>query len=399
MNFTAQTLTAENLVLSTTVTAVDEADARAQLARRGLFASTLRVQRVGLRPAWPTGVRGDRRVDLVLFSQELLALLQAGLGIVEALEALADKEARPHAAAVLVALLDGLREGRRLSAVLADRPEVFTPLFIGMVRTAEGTSDLPKALARYADHAQRVSVVRNKLVSASIYPCILLAVGGAVTLFLLGYVVPRFAEVFQGSGRELPWMSRLMLDGGQWMAANAALVLAFVAACVLLATLTLRQALARFGLSGLLSALPGLGPRLRTVELARLYLTLGMLIEGGIPVVVAMDIAKGIVSPVLGLALVTAKGSIETGLGAATAFEQAGLTTPISLRLLRVGERSGDLGRQLVQSASFYDSETSRWIDRFSRSVEPLLMAAIGLVVGLIVVMLYMPIFDLAGGL
>lgn len=399
MNFTAQTLTAENLVLSTTVTAVDEADARAQLARRGLFVSTLRAQRAGLRPAWSTGVRGDRRVDLVLFSQELLALLQAGLGIVEALEALADKEARPHAAAVLVALLDGLREGRRLSAVLADRPEVFTPLFVGMVRTAEGTSDLPKALARYADHAQRVSVVRNKLVSASIYPCILLAVGGAVTLFLLGYVVPRFAEVFQGSGRELPWMSRLMLDAGQWMAANAALVLVFIAACALLATLTLRQALARFGLSGLLAALPGLGPRLRIVELARLYLTLGMLIEGGIPVVAAMDIAKGIVSPVLGLALVTAKGSIETGLGVATAFEQAGLTTPISLRLLRVGERSGDLGRQLVQSANFYDGETSRWIDRFSRSVEPLLMAAIGLVVGLIVVMLYMPIFDLAGGL
>ena len=170
MEFTALTLTKDNRVASLSITARDEADARAQLARNGLFVSSLRARHSGLLQAASSHPGRDRRFNLVLFSQELLALLQAGLGVVEAIEALAEKESQPLAAAVMGQLLEGLREGRRLSMVLADRPEVFTPLFVGMVRTAEGTSDLPSALSRFIDHSQKVSVVRNKLVSASIYP-------------------------------------------------------------------------------------------------------------------------------------------------------------------------------------------------------------------------------------
>ncbi|MEI6027675.1 MAG: type II secretion system F family protein [Betaproteobacteria bacterium] len=399
MEFTALTLTKDNRVASMSITARDEADARAQLARNGLFVSSLRARPSGLLQAASSHPGRDRRFNLVLFSQELLALLQAGLGVVEAIEALAEKESQPLAAAVMGQLLEGLREGRRLSMVLADRPEVFTPLFVGMVRTAEGTSDLPSALSRFIDHSQKVSVVRNKLVSASIYPAILVLVGGAIALFLIGYVVPRFAEVFEGTGRPMPWMSRILLDTGLWLSANGWLALAVAVLAVLLAAVSLRHALDRVGLTGLLTKFPGIGPQLRIVELSRLYLTLGMLVEGGIPVVAAMEIAQGVVSPALRAALSAARGRIEAGLPVSTAFEVSGLTTPISLRLLRVGERSGHLGRQLVQSASFYDGETSRWIDRFTRSVEPLLMAGIGVVVGLIVVMLYMPIFDLAGGM
>ena len=399
MEFTALTLTKDNRVASLSITARDEADARAQLAREGVFVSSLRARHPGLLLAASARSGRDGRFDLLLFSQELLALLQAGLGVVEALEALTEKESQPLAVAVLGQLLQGLREGRRLSMVLADRPEVFTPLFVGMVRTAEGTSDLPSALARFIDHSQKVSVVRNKLVSASIYPAILVIVGGAVTLFLIGFVVPRFAEVFQGTGRPLPWLSRMLLDAGQWLATNGWLAFSIAVSAVLLSAIGLRHALDRTGLTGLLTKVPGIGPQLRIVELSRLYLTLGMLVEGGIPVVAAMEIAQGVVSPARRAALSAARGRIEAGSSVSTAFEVSGLTTPISLRLLRVGERSGNLGRQLVQSASFYDGETSRWIDRFTRSVEPLLMAGIGVVVGLIVVMLYMPIFDLAGGL
>jgi general secretion pathway protein F len=124
-----------------------------------------------------------------------------------------------------------------------------------------------------------------------------------------------------------------------------------------------------------------------------------MLLEGGIPIVSAMETVKGIVSSHIKQGLQAAKQSIEAGTPLSVAFEVNQLTTPISLRMLRVGERSGELGKMLTQSASFYDGEISRWIDRFTRTFEPLLMAGIGLIVGAIVVLLYMPIFDLAGSL
>jgi general secretion pathway protein F len=399
MQFEVLTISGDNVVSELTVDARDEADARAQVEGRGLFAATVRPASAALLGAWSGSLRRSPRFDLILFSQELLARLNAGLSIVESLEALLEKDAQPTSRGVLSRLLAGLREGKRFSGALAEQPQVFSLLYIGVVKTAEGTSDLPRALSRYIEYQQRVATVRNKLVNAAIYPAILLLVGGAVTVFLIGFVVPRFAEVYQGTGRSLPWLSQQMLDGGQFFAQHTALVLVALAALLAGAVAGLRQMLRILGLAGLLAKIPGVGERIRIFELSRLYLTLGMLIEGGITIVAAIDIVHGIVSPRVRDSLRASRISIESGTPLSVAFALNQLTTPISLRMLRVGERTGEMGPLLIQSATFYDGEISRWIDRFTRTFEPLLMAIIGLVVGLIVVMLYLPIFDLAGGM
>jgi general secretion pathway protein F len=379
-------------VASVVVDAPDEADARRQVEARGLYVSAIE-------PVHASLLRRQRggKLSLVLFSQELLALLTAGLGIVEGLEALLEKEASPATRGVLERLLAGLREGKRLSTVMAAQPALFPPLYVGIVRAAEGTSDLPRALERYIEYQQRIDTVRAKVVSASIYPAILLCVGGGVSIFLMSYVVPRFAEVYQGAGRSLPWMSRLMLDWGQFAGRHAGGLLLGFAATVALAAWGIRRTLRQGGAARLLAKLPGIGERARIYELSRLYLTLGMLNEGGITLVNAIDTVQGMVSPGIAGALRAARTAIEAGRPLSDAFEANGLTTPISLRMLRVGERTGAMGTMLTRSAAFYDGEIGRWIDRFTRTFEPLLMAAIGLVVGAIVVLLYMPIFDLAG--
>jgi general secretion pathway protein F len=392
MQFAVRTLAPDLSITSILIDALDEADARRQVEARGLFVSA--VEESG--GARLTRARG-LRLSLVLFSQELLALLNAGLGIVEGLEALLEKEANPAVRGVLERLLAGLREGKRFSSVLAAQPALFPPLFVGIVRAAEGTSDLPRALARYIDYQQRIDTVRSKIVSASIYPVILLCVGGGVSSFLIGYVVPRFAEVYQGAGRNLPWMSQLLLEWGQFASSHGSAILLAAAALVALAVSGVRRLLKSGGIARLLARLPGIGERARIYELSRLYLTLGMLTEGGITIVGAIETVQPMVSATLRSALASARAAIESGRPLSDAFEAHGLTTPISLRMLRVGERTGDMGPMLTQSAAFYDGEISRWIDRFTRTFEPLLMAAIGLVVGAIVVLLYMPIFDLAG--
>ncbi|HEY3596123.1 MAG TPA: type II secretion system F family protein [Paraburkholderia sp.] len=392
MQYEVRALSPDNRIVALTVDAQDESDARRQVEARGLHATQLAPLRTLRRPAASRG-----GLSLVLFSQELLALLTAGLSIVEGLEALLEREGGARLRGVLERLLSGLREGKRFSSLLGEQPDVFPPLYVGIVRAAEGTSDLPRSLQRYIDYQSRIDTVRNKLISSAIYPCILLVVGGGVSTFLITYVVPRFATIYEDTGRSLPWMSQALLDWGKFAANHALPLVVGAVAVVVVGGSLLRAAIAKAGLVTLLGRIPLLGPHLRIYQLSRLYLTLGMLLEGGIPIVAAMETAGGTISPALRAYLAQARARVQAGATLSSAFDAEGLTTPISLRMLRVGERSGEMGNMLTQSAAFYDGEISRWIDRFTRMFEPLLMSAIGLVVGTIVVLLYMPIFDLAG--
>ena len=393
MKYAVRALAADRTFANLVVEAADEQDARRQVSERNLFLTDIRAADSN----WLTGRSRRPRLPLVLFSQELLALLQAGLGIVEALEALLEKEENPLLRPVLAQLLDGLRNGKRLSLAMAEQPDIFPPLYLGVVRAAEGTSDLPRSLQRFVDYQQRIDQVRNKVVSAAIYPAILIGVGGMVSLFLLAYVVPRFAEVYKGAGRELPWMSALMLSWGEFAGQHTTALLGGLAAMAVALVLAWQHFQRNGGWGALLGRIPGVGERVRIYELSRLYLTLGMLLEGGIPLIPAMQTIAQVVPPAVRERLQQAQAQIETGVPLSQAFLAQRLTTSISLRMLAVGERSGDMGAMLTQSAAFYDGEITRWIDRFMRSFEPLLMTVIGLVVGVIVVLLYMPIFDLAG--
>jgi Type II secretory pathway, component PulF len=398
MRFEVRALSADNLIETHSVDAADAGEVGRLLQQR-------RLQPLSIKPAGGAGDsgrlpgRGRRTFSLLLFSAELLALLEAGLSLVETFEALLEKEGSPTARAVLERLTAHLREGLRFSAALARQPEVFPPLYVGIVRAAEGTGDLPHALARYIDYQTRLDAVRSKVLSAAIYPAILLAVGGAVTVFLMAYVVPRFAGVYQGSGRSLPWLSQLLLDWGELVSEHSDVVFGGLLVVALVAVFWLRHFIRSGRWIVFLTRLPGIGERIRLIELSRLYLTTGMLLEGGIPILAALDIVGDTVSPTTREALHSARRTISDGGSLSEAFERCGLATPVALRLLRVGERSGQMGAMLTRSALFYEGESARWIERFAKVFEPLLMTAIGLLVGLIVVLLYLPIFDLAGAL
>ena len=356
------------------------------------------------KPAWQKWIAGSSRqatFDLPLFSQELLALLEAGLTLTEALDALVEKERRPAVSKVIAALRSRLGEGQRFAAALAAQPEIFPPLYCGLMRAAERTASLDNSLARYIEYRSRVDQVRRHITQAMIYPAILCGVGLLVSLFLLGYVVPSFSSVYQSSGRDIPLASQLLLQWGRFVADNAR-VLGGVSVSVLVTIFWfLRKPQTRKtlnnGFSSLLRRLPQIGERLQTFELARIYLALGTLLEGGLPILLALELCDGLVSSKTQVALHQAARRINEGQPASTAFDEAGLCTPVALRLMRVGERTGQQGDMLARAARFHDGEIERFIARFTRSFEPLLMAAIGIIIGGIVVLLYMPIFDLAG--
>ncbi|MGF6594447.1 type II secretion system F family protein [Pseudomonas sp. 2835] len=377
------------------VDAEDAGQAREQVEQQGLRVVSVRsCQRLaGLR--WRRG----EMFNLVLFSQELTTLLNAGLPLIDALESLAEKETAPQARKTLGELVRLLYEGKSFSQALAQLPSVFPPLYVALVQSSEKTGALGDALGRYVAYRQRMDEVRQKIISASIYPLLLLLVGGGVVLFLLGYVVPRFSLVFEGLGTELPWMSRWLMQAGMFLHANQmAIGSGFVVLMVLLFALR-REPWVRRWLNRQLERLPALHKRLVMYELARFYRSLGILLQGGIPILTAMTMARGLLGAASGLRLEQAGERVKEGLSLSAALEAGHLVTPVSLRLLRAGEQSGNLGQMMERSADFYDEEISRWIEWFVRLFEPLLMTFIGLLIGLIVILMYMPIFELASSI
>jgi general secretion pathway protein F len=239
-----------------------------------------------------------------------------------------------------------------------EQPEVFPPLYVGIVRSAEKTSSLVPALSRYIDYQQRVDAVRAKIVSASIYPLILIVVGLGVVGFLATYVVPKFAAVYSGTGRSLPLLSAWLLAWGSWIAAHTAEFFLGIAFAGVLAWAGLHMGRQRWSLTALLARLPILSERVRIYGLTRLYLTLGMLLEGGLPVTEALRLARGTLGVDLGRQLEAAALQIVNGESLPEAFERAGLTTPVSARFMRVGEHSGRLGEMLNRSARYYDGRS-----------------------------------------
>lgn len=343
--------------------------------------------------------RRGGQFDLVLFSQELLALLNAGINVVEALEALYEKERESERGRLLGELLSYLKEGLPLSAAMQRMTAVFPPLYIATVRASERTSGLPEGLSRYVAYAGQVNTVKKKFLTASIYPLLLFGVGGLVMMFLLGYVVPRFGRIYEDMGTNLPFLSRLLLQWGQFVEAHGLAVGITLFALVVSAVYGLTRPEVRQGIVDRLYRAPGLRDRLHVYQLARFYRTLGMLLRGGIPVTGAMEMSAGLLQPQLRSGMEAAARSIREGGCISETFHRHGLTTPVALRLLRAGERGGGMGEMMEHAAAFYDEEISRWVEWATRLFEPLLMVFIGLIIGVIVVLMYMPIFDLAGGL
>jgi general secretion pathway protein F len=350
---------------------------------------------LSVRPVQPRRGSGRADIDLRQFSQELALLLHAGIPLLEALETLREKDADKAGRVTLDLIIDALRQGLPISQALARAPRDFDELFIAIVAASERSGQLVRALRDHAAYLAWSQALRNKLVAACVYPLMLLGVGAAVVLFLLLYVLPRFASVFDGMGDKVPAASRALIGFGVWAAAHPLTSLALAAALPLAVVAALRLPTVRRALAARLWRMPGLGPRWRTVVLARLYRGLSVLLAAGVPVPSAMRLLHGVLAEPLRPALARATSAVESGRRLSVALHEQQLATPVALRMLRVGEGSGELPQMLERAAAFHDEEIAQLTEMVARTVNPLLMLVMGVVIGGIVVLMYLPIFTL----
>lgn len=391
MHFNVKAIGTTGELIRLQLEAGSSAEAERQCAERGYT-----ILAIGQR-AQPWRRHGGRgaRFPLLLFSQEFLTLLESGMSVVEVIETLAARNPR----APIVGLLQKIREGLPLSAALAAQPEYFPDIYVASVRAAERTGGVAEALRRYVDYQERLDQLVSRLRGAAIYPALLLGVGGLVVVFLLGFVVPRFAQVLDGARAHQSGASYLLLEFGVWMNNRwPALAVGLALGVAVLANLAQRGRLKALLLRSL-QQFPGLATRLRVFHLARYYRTVGMLLRSGVPLVKSLNMAAPLLAGDLALRLNHAIEQVSAGDSFSTAMKAQGLTTVVAERMLAVGEKSGQLGLMLERAAAFHDDELGRWAETATRLIGPLLMLGIGLFIGTIVVLMYLPIFELAEGL
>jgi general secretion pathway protein F len=217
-----------------------------------------------------------------------------------------------------------------------------------------------------------------------------------VVLFLLGYVVPRFADVYAEMGDRLPFASRVLLGVGQAIGAHAWSALAALVLLVVAVIWGAGRPAVRAGFGRLLYRVPQLRSVLSATDLARLYRTLALLLHGGVPLVRSLEIVRGLLPPGLAARLDQCRQSISEGAGFAASMERHGLSTVVADRFFRVGERGGELARAIDRAAQFHEEEVARGAEWLGRLIGPVLMLAMGLLIGVVVILMYLPIFQLA---
>ena len=374
------------------VQALDVDQARHQLQADGAQVISLQARR---QLRWP-GRRA--RFALGLFIQELVVLLDAGLVLVEAVETLRDKAAPGINRQVMSDLLASVYQGNSLSKALQLKPEVFPSLLIATVASSEHSGQLSVALRRYHHFEAHLEAVKKRVSGALMYPMVVLSVGALILVFLLFFVIPRFAAVFDAVA-DLPATARLMVWWGDLVQTQGNLLLTGLVLAVGGLVLLLRSAAFKQRAARLLWKIPSLGAQRTLFVLARFYRTAGMLLMGGMPVVTAVALSGALLPAERQADLRHAMTDIQAGQPLSTSLARHQLTTAVAERLLRVGEQSGELAAMCERIAQFHDEALERAIELFSKVFEPLLMLVVGGLIGLIVFMLYMPIFELAGSI
>jgi len=339
----------------------------------------------------------DARLDEEQFSHDLALMLRSGLSLIEALRTVAERQ-HGSAATAMQRLLEALSQGETLSTALQSSGQ-FSTAMLACVKASELTGDLADSLGRFAQNATRMRQLRSRLVSACVYPGLLITVASLVVLFLLIYVVPRFAMVLEGAARDMSPMSRLLIDVGMALS-NVQLPLMLGLAAIAGVTLRAMRA-GKLGtlLIGLAARLPVLRGLVRTYGQAQLARTGAMLARSGVPALKALAMCRGLLAPPDQLRLDRALAAATNGAPLAPALHDAGLVDSLGLRVLRVAEQTGALDVALDRLADVHDAVVERALERLTRVIEPVLMLTIGTVVGGIVVLMYLPIFQLAASI
>ncbi len=360
---------------------------------------TSQVQGRGLvRLAWPTLGQGQVKArELAALTQQLAMLLEAGLPLDRALGIQEELATSPRIKSITGDVLRSVRGGVSFGDALAKHhPRPFSRLYINMVRAGEKGGVLEVTLKRLAEFLEDAQAFRDALVSALIYPSLLALVGGATVVFLMTFVIPRFADIFRDLGQAIPVPTQILLSASTWLQQLWWAVALGALAAALAGRVILSTASGRLRADRVLLRLPVLGELALNTEVARFTRILGTLLQSGVSMVGALTVVRDMMSNQLLAAAVARLGEgVKRGTGLTRPMIESKAFPPLAIHMVRVGEETGRLDDMLLKAAAAFESETRSQVKRLIALAEPSIILAVGLLVGFIVVAMLLAIFSI----
>lgn len=380
--------------------AAAEADVLRQLRERGL--TPIRVQPAGqaegaaLAGPRPRAARGPvKPADVLSLTSELAIMLRAGLALDAALRVLIDMSHKPSVRAMLEKVLEDVKGGAPFSRALAAHQAHFGDFYINMIRSGEISGQMPQVLDRLAGHMQRLRALRESVVSATLYPAILLGVAVLSLVGMLGFVVPQFEKLFKDMGDALPMPTRVVMLLGQGFRHYGLALGLGAAALGWLAWRWLRTPAGRQWWQARLIALPVLGPIVRKYQLTLFARSLGTLLDNGVPLLAALHISvETVTHQALRQALAKMAPLVKEGSRIVPAMRATGVFEPLAINLVRVGEETGRVGAMMNELAAILDRDVETGIKRGLTLLEPALILVLGLLIAVIIVSILLGIIS-----
>lgn len=339
--------------------------------------------------------RRVRITDLAVITRQLAALLKAGLPLIQTLSTLHRQCSSRRLADVLGEIEESLtQDAGTFSDALDSYPEIFDPVYRGLVRSGEQSGNLAEVLQQLSGHLGQSAKLRGEVRGAFIYPAFLLVLGSGAVFVLMSFVIPKFRDLFTSFGRTLPWPTRVLMNVSTFMASWWWAVLAGAVAALLLVLAMLRRPRVREWTDLRLLRLPVVGSMLQKVEIARISHTFAVLLNSGVPILSCISITRDTARNLALRATFAPIGdAVAAGEPLAGAMERTGLYPPLVISLIRTGEDTGELPEMLIELSKIYEDEASRTVTGAVKLLEPVLIVFMGGIIAGIVAAVILPVF------
>jgi type IV pilus assembly protein PilC len=369
---------------------------KAELRRQGMNPQTVRERGKPLFGASGSTVKPR---DVAIFSRQIATMMASGVPMVQSFEIIADGQKNVRFKNMLTDVKQTIEGGAALHEALGKYPVQFDELYRNLVHAGESAGVLDTVLDTVATYKERMEGIKSKIKKALFYPVMVVCVALLVSMIMLLFVVPVFAQTFKDSGAELPAPTQFVVNASEFMKSYWWLVIGgIVGSVVALIAAKKRSTKVAHFLDRVTLRLPVIGNILRQSAIARFARTLGVTFKAGVPLVEAMEAVAGATGSIIySEAVLQMRDDVAVGHQLQLSMRQTGLFPNMVVQMTAIGEESGALDHMLFKVAEFYEEEVNNAVDTLSTLLEPLIMVILGVLVGGMVVSLYLPIFKLAG--
>lgn len=342
-----------------------------------------------------TGITMD---DILVFSRQLATMLEAGITLLRSLDVILSQIESRTLHKVLTQVRNDVEQGRSLSSSLEKHPKHFSQFWVSLVEVGEASGTMPQVLEKLAVFMEQQAAFRSIIISAIIYPCILLMVCLGAIGFFAFFVGPKFEAIYTSMGKQLPAFTKLLLAVFKFIKQNILFLVAGCFAASFMFGQYIKTAVGQMQFEKFVFALPTFGMITKKIVVERFASQMSILIDSGVPILYALEISEKLVeNRTCGLIISDIRDSVREGKMLAEPMELSGFFPPMAVQMIKVGEETGELSKMLKHVSAFFQREVEAFMKRFGTLIEPLMLVVMGGVIGTIVLAMFLPMFSMGG--